>query len=193
MSEAPSVTLPTCCDSLCSNVFLVIVVFLPGAHFPMLKFRTSLDVSDYTAATIDTCPRLVRIMSVANIFIMPAASGLFFIRLIAVYVHDKYAMVFFGSCWLVILVFFVFDSTQTLIRLPSVTRSSGCITVKHNDAWGYLATAIYDTLMYVAISWRLSSFATLSGWRNRVRSLVTGNGLGWLPKVLLQSGQVYYS
>jgi hypothetical protein len=156
------------------------------------NFRSGSDKFDYAAATIKTCKVLVRLLGTANTLIMPATSGLFFVRLTAVYSGGTYVITFFGSCWLVILGFFLFDSARVLLRLPHVTQSSQCLTVEHKDAWGYIATAVYDTLMYLAISWRLASFATLGSWKDRLRSFVTGDGLGWLSKILLRSGQVYY-
>jgi hypothetical protein len=101
-------------------------------------------------------------------------------------------MAFFGSCWLVILGFFVFDSTKTLLRLQDVTQASQCLMVEHKDAWGYIATAAYDTLLYLAMSLRLASIAVVDSWQDQLKSFVTGDGLGWLSKVLLRSGQLYY-
>jgi hypothetical protein len=132
-----------------------------------------------------------RLIVAAHIVIMPATSGLFFNRLSAVYSHDKYILAFFGSCWLVILGMFVFDSAEGVIQCSSVDHTQ-CFVVQHIYAWGYIATAAYDTLMYLAISWRLASFATANRWQDRLKSFITGDGLGWLSKVLLQSGQVYY-
>jgi hypothetical protein len=132
-----------------------------------------------------------QIIVAANIVIMPAASGLFFIRLSAIYSRDKYIMALFGSCWLVILGIFVFDSAEGIMQCSN-EDSLQCFTVQGIDAWGYIATAVYDTLMYLAISWRLASFATADRWQDRLKSFITGDGLGWLSKILLQSGQAYY-
>jgi hypothetical protein len=64
--------------------------------------------------------------------------------------------------------------------------------VEHKDAWGYIATAAYDTLLYLAMSLRLASIAVVDSWQDQLKSFVTGDGLGWLSKVLLRSGQLYY-
>ncbi|KIM71404.1 hypothetical protein PILCRDRAFT_755055 [Piloderma croceum F 1598] len=132
------------------------------------------------------------LITVTNIIIMPAASGLFFIRLSAVYSHSKYIMIPFGFCWLGVLGIFAYISIEGMARCSGVNRSTECFEVQPIDAWGYIATAIYDTFMYLAISWQLASFAAVDRWQDRLKSFVTGDGLGWLSKVLLQSGQVYY-
>jgi hypothetical protein len=156
---------------------------------PIIYLTAIVSLAD---ATIPTCRMVARFVGVANIVIMPAVSGLFYFRLSAVYSRDKYVMTFFGFCWLVILGFFVFDTTTLVTRFSHKGRSSACFAVMHSDAWGYIATAVYDTLMYLAISWRLASSAMIDGWTSRVGSFVVGGGLGGLSKILLRSGQVYY-
>jgi hypothetical protein len=144
------------------------------------------------ASSFSSCRFFSRFIGVANILIMPAVSGLFFVRLSAVYSRDKYVVAFFGSSWLALLGVFIYDTTTVLSRFSSDAQSMRCFSVKPTDAWGYMGTAIYDTLMYLAISWRLASFNMTGHWKARVRSFVTGGGLQGLSKVLLQSGQLYY-
>jgi hypothetical protein len=163
-------------DSICPIVYLIVTLI----------------ISIGPIISIYTCRVITRFIAAANMLIMPAAASLFCIRLSAVYSRDKYITTFFGSCWLIVLSFFIFDSAKALFRLPHVIQSTQCLVVEHHDAWGYMATAVYDTLMYFAISWRLASFAMLDSWHHRVRSFATGHRLGWLSKVLLQSGQKYY-
>jgi hypothetical protein len=136
---------------------------------------------------------LLRIMSVVNILIMPANSALFFIRVRAVYSGNKYVTTCFGGCLLGILVFFAYESVVGLtICSGSGASSPRCYKNKYSDAWAYIATAVYDTLMYLSMSWRLASFSTSDTWQAPFKSFFTGDGLGWLSKVLLQSGQLYY-
>ena len=139
-----------------------------------------------------TCIKFARVIGAANLLIMPAVSGIFFVRLTAIYSYDKYIVTFFGSCWLVILGIFVFDTTTVLSRFIARDKSIQCFAVKRNDAWGYIATASYDTLMYIAISWQLASFGKSNHWKYRMKSFFTGGGLSRLSKVLLRSGQLYY-
>jgi hypothetical protein len=52
---------------------------------------------------------------------------------------------------------------------------------------------VNDTLVFLAISYRMVSIAMVkSTWRAWIKSFFTGDGLLYLSKVLLQSGQVYY-
>ena len=124
--------------------------------------------------------------------IMPANSALFFIRVRAVYWRNKYVTAFFGSYWLAILGFFIFDSISGIMRCSDIGPSTRCFVDQHTDAWGYIATAVYDTLMYLSISWRLASFVQANRWQDRLKLFFTGDGFGCLSKALLQSGQMYY-
>jgi hypothetical protein len=157
---------------------------------PSSSVRNWVNEYDYPEKTTSEVAR--HLITVTNIIIMPAASGLFFIRLSAVYSHSKYVMIPFGFCWLGVLGIFSYISIEGMARCSGVNRSTQCFEVQPIDAWGYIATAIYDTFMYLAISWQLASFAAVDRWQDRLKSFVTGDGLGWLSKVLLQGGQVYY-
>lgn len=123
---------------------------------------------------------------------MPAVCGLFFVRLSAIYAGNKYVITFFGLSWLGVLGIFIYDTTTVLSRFRSQGASFQCYSVKGYDAWEYIATASYDTLIYLAISLRLASLGMDDNWKSRLKSFVTGGGLSGLMRVLLRSGQVYY-
>jgi chromate transport protein ChrA len=127
-------------------------------------------------------------LAAGNMAILPAASALFLIRLRAVYMSNNYVKTFFYGCWLAVLGSFIFESCLGLIRCHDLSQCSA----RHVDAYGYIATAVYDTLIYLSISWQLASFARFHRWQDRLRSFAFGDGLGWLAKILLQSGQFYY-
>jgi len=169
--------------------YVLYMLYLVARICPIIYLSATILLS---GATTETCRLLARFVGAANIVIMPAASGLFFIRLSAVYSRNKYIMTFFGFCWLATLGFFLFDSARVLLRSSNVGQSVPCLAAEHKDAWGYIATAVYDTFMYIAISWRLASCASVDRWQDRLRLFVTGDGLGWLSQVLLRSGQMYY-
>jgi len=140
----------------------------------------------------NSCRTFAPFIGGSNLWIIPGASGLFFARLTAVYSRNKYVMAFFGSCWLGIIGIFIYDTSTLFSRPATGNHSLLCFTIEPPDVWGYIATAIYDTLMYLAISWRLASFNRTNHWGARVRSFLTGGGLDRLSKILLHSGQAYY-
>lgn len=53
---------------------------------------------------------------------------------------------------------------------------------------------VYDTLIFIAISFRLATNAVTEkhGWRSRALSITTGQGLFNFSKSLMIHGQLYY-
>lgn len=88
--------------------------------------------------------------------------------------------------------------SYSLIHLATdqIPRTLLCIEtiIAEYDAVPTMLATIYDTLVFLAISYRIVSYSNLEGasWRARSRSFFRGNGLYSLSKALLQSGQVYY-
>lgn len=120
---------------------------------------------------------------------LPSASWLFYIRLSAVYLHDKKATTLFGLLWAGVLAYFVYDT----ISLHTRFTYTHAINPGKTDAFLYIINAIYDTLAYLAVSWQLSSFS-INGdsCKHRVMSFAKGDGLLDLSRALLRSGQIYY-
>jgi hypothetical protein len=106
-------------------------------------------------------------------------------------------MVIFGVCWLGLLSSFALDSVtifSDFLRLTLVQTRPCDLAGRTTDAWAYVASAIFDTLVFLAISWRLISTSIIgsASWRDRLKSFVKGEGLLDLSKLLLRSGQFYY-
>lgn len=132
----------------------------------------------------------VRAEVVFNCLALPTISGLFYVRLISVYLHDKRAIVIFGASWIAVFAYFMYDGVRIVLRFASI----GMVTPSRADAWAYLLSLLYDTMVYLAVSWQLAAYSISTGgsWRERLRSFVIGEGLPGLAKALLRSGQVYY-
>jgi hypothetical protein len=126
-------------------------------------------------------------MAAAKIVTIPAISGIFYARLTAVYAHNKAVMAFFGAWWLGIFGCFLVAGINMLSKPNQLNL------IEHQDALGFIANLVYDTLIYLAISWQLASFSVAgNSWKYRLKSFVHGDGLFRLSKALLHSGQAYY-
>ena len=189
--EEPLVLADISFNRICPIISLVSSMALAGASSLCVTYFGR-DSNIHYCAEGATSFTVVVLISVQNMIIMPAVSALLFIRLRAVYSRKKYVLAFFGLCWLFILGLSVFDSARGLSRCVGAVQSTQCFASQPADALAYMATTSYDTLMYGFISWKLASFAACNRWQDRLRSFFTGDGLGWLSKVLLQSGQTYY-
>lgn len=116
---------------------------------------------------------------------LPTASLLFYIRLSAIYLHDKRAMAFFGLLWSAVMGYFIYDTVQSHQQFASIHL----IEPGKNHAWIYITNAIFDTLVYLAVSWKLAAFSTTGDSRQqRFLSFTTGQGLLGLTKALLRGG-----
>jgi len=58
---------------------------------------------------------------------------------------------------------------------------------------GLVLNAVYDTLIFLAISFRIASFRWVGeNWQTRIKCFFTADGLPWLSRSLIQGGQLYY-
>jgi hypothetical protein len=144
----------------------------------------------FTAISPRSVHLITPVVASAMIVAVPATSALFSTRLSAVYLGNRYVIAFFGACWLGTFGCFLMDSISMLSRYTQINNST---LVQHKDAAGFISNLVYDTLIYLAISWKLASFSMVSSrWRGYLKSFVYGDGLFQLSKALLHSGQVYY-
>lgn len=120
-------------------------------------------------------------------------AALFLIRVTAIYSQDRWISAFFVASWVVVLGLYIYDDTLAALAFAEHPESQRCIEGPGHGALGSLANAIFDTLVYLAISWRITSYSVAGdNWKDRLRSFTRGDGLLGLSKSLLYSGQIYY-
>jgi hypothetical protein len=111
----------------------------------------------------------------------------------AVYCNNRIITVFFGLLWLMLfgLCFVVLLAAKAVHIGP--TQICIIIRVEHYGAISLLVHVVFDTLVFLAISLRLSSFSIMGDtFGARVRSFLRGDGLSSLSRSLLYDGQLYY-
>ncbi|KIM89283.1 hypothetical protein PILCRDRAFT_813213 [Piloderma croceum F 1598] len=143
---------------------------------------------------IDNCALLKYIEGIFFAIGGSATSLLFFLRVRAVYSRSRIITAFFGILWLGIA------GTSILIMLGITGRdhipyTRRCMVGPPHKyvTVPIVLTAVNDTLVFLAISYRMVFSAMVScTWGARARLFFTGEGLHQLSKALLQSGQVYY-
>ncbi|KZP27504.1 hypothetical protein FIBSPDRAFT_948435 [Athelia psychrophila] len=120
---------------------------------------------------------------------VPTASWLLYIRLSAVYLHDKHVITVFGILWAAVFGVFIFEAVS---RRAEFLLTHTFVPEKLT-ALPYIINTVYDTLVYLAMSWKLAAFSiTGDTRRHRILSFFTGDGLLGLTKHLLRGGQIYY-
>lgn len=120
---------------------------------------------------------------------LPAASWLFYIRLSAVYLNDKRMMTLFGVLWAAVFGVFILDAVHNRANF----LVAHTFTPKKLDRLPYVINTAYDTLAYLAMSWKLATFSIAGDtWKRRALSFFKGDGLLGLTTALLRGGQVYF-
>ena len=147
----------------------------------------------YSSSTCLKLGRLVAILYCATIIF---SSLLFFIRTRAVFKKDPWVVAFFAGLWLAVLggcLAFIIHILEKQVELPSNATICHTSGVNPFVAATTIIPLINDTLVFLAITWRLTRNSyddhTL---RSEIRILIFGDYLPVFSKVLLQDGQAYY-
>lgn len=121
-----------------------------------------------------------------------SSSYLFLRRVNAVYQDNKWIKCFFSVLW------FIGGGTELTVALGvRASHAPGtlyCIDVQpaHYVIAGGLAPVVFDTLVFLAISYKIgTTFSTVDA-RVSWGALISGKALPRLSRAILQGGQQYY-
>ena len=125
-------------------------------------------------------------------FAVPFNCLLFFFRIRAIFHNSIRITIFFGLLWLATL-----GCTMTAafgLKAGHIGTTRNCIDVdvKSYTSSGLVAAAVNDTLVFIAISYRLVSISFADSLSGRLRTFFRGQHMGHVSRVLLQTGQLYY-
>ncbi|KZP10255.1 hypothetical protein FIBSPDRAFT_1051424 [Athelia psychrophila] len=141
------------------------------------------------------CTFLAAMIGVCAVMSLASTSFLFFLRVRAVYLRSRYATALFGALWIVTVSSTIWASTTLRAEHNSSPAvNGGCIMTGLQAVPSPLtSTFVNDTLIFLAISYRLTTNAvTDGGRRSRLMTIVKGKGLYSLSQLMLQTGQLYY-
>ncbi|KAI0791744.1 hypothetical protein C8Q75DRAFT_805350 [Abortiporus biennis] len=146
----------------------------------------------FVAREVEHCQTLMRIIGCFGGLAMPINSLLLFHRVRAVFHENRPVIVMFAILWLS-----TFSCLTVLIgtKAAHIGPTKFCIesAFVSSNAVGLVVIAIYDTLLYFAISARLTLYdhpnMTLREW---LKMFLTGRGLHKIARTLFTSGQLYY-
>lgn len=140
------------------------------------------------------CQAVVKLSAWAPAIQFPVNTLLFFFRIRAVFFGKRLVIGFFALMWLAILAL-SFLAPFSLDGVP-LGDSKYCTTtrVKDDVSTGIVLTAVNDTLVFLAITVQLlvinhRSWGSRTAW---IRVFFTGEGMGRISLILLQTGQLYY-
>ena len=135
---------------------------------------------------------MVKLAAAANGISASLSSLLMYFRVYSVYHHSPLVKTVFGVMWLGV----VGSSMPEPVVAQGISVAGQCIPSdpKAYGAAGVVASAVVDSLIFLALSHRLVNFHTQGGSRQaRLKGFMRGDGLHKTPKVILQTGQLYYA
>ncbi|KZP07984.1 hypothetical protein FIBSPDRAFT_840687 [Athelia psychrophila] len=146
----------------------------------------------FTFAPVGHCVPLTAFLAVCAATRAVCTSFLFLLRVRAVYLRSTVVTALFSILWLATVALNLF--TYASIRAGPQTGTHFCTGSQvHHTTYPSISSFVFDTLVFVAISYRLAAdAATEQSWRARLLSVVTGKGLFSISRVLMTSGQLYY-
>ena len=133
------------------------------------------------------------IITIFPVLLFTSSSALFFLRVKAVYGNNRIITVFFGLLLLVLFgVCFLIPLSTKGKHLPT-TQICIVFQVEVYVAIPLIAHFVFNNLIFIAISLRITSFSLIGGtFSVRLRSFFRGDGLSRLSKSILYGGQLYY-
>ncbi|THH28445.1 hypothetical protein EUX98_g5735 [Antrodiella citrinella] len=146
----------------------------------------------FVASPVNNCHTLAKVIGSFAALALPLNCLLFIFRVRAVFNQNRYVVGFFVVLWLAI-----FGSSMVApfsVDGLHIGTTKYCIPTKvpADVSIGMTISAVHDTLVYLSITVRLTTFSLASTWSARIKMFLRGNGLGSMSKIVLQSGQLYY-
>jgi len=130
---------------------------------------------------------------------MTSTTLLFFLRVRAIYADTRYGPTLFFFLWLANLGCSTLDFL--LVDGTHLGSTQSCIFINLRKVYAIVpavAVLVYDTTIFVAISYKLFTHSDL-GMRDQehprgkqITALLSGKGLPAFSRMLLQDGQIYY-
>jgi len=158
-----------------------------------LMASDTLDIDALAAAPVRNCNALIKFAASCCVVAYPATSAMFFFRVRGVYCNNRIITLFFG--FLLFALFALSFIMPVVAKATHIGPTQRCInaTAPRYISTPIILNSIIDTLVFVAISFRIMSLS-LAGdtFGARMGSFFRGNGLPVLSRSVLQGGQLYY-
>ena len=128
-------------------------------------------------------------------FAIPLNSLLFLFRIQAVFKDMKSIVLLFTLLCVAVLGSSLAGPFGVKATYLAVVQSCSNVSVAKFASLGLIASWVYDTLVFIAISTKLMSFSLPTNkptWKGRLKCFWTGPASGTIARAVLQTGQLYY-
>ena len=171
-----------------ARIFSNVTISYPTDFFLLAKFA------------ISTCGLLERMVVVFLCAVLVFTSLLFFFRTRAIFQGNHWVTAFFAGLWLAVLggcLALIVEAFKPVMVNTDSNTIEICLDSGFNPfvAAATIIPLINDTLVFLAITWRLSRNSYIPGpytLKSRIRFLIFGDYLPVFSKVLFRDGQAYY-
>ncbi|KAF9045140.1 hypothetical protein BJ165DRAFT_1475549 [Panaeolus papilionaceus] len=148
-----------------------------------------------TAGITDNCNHFDQVVTTFYPLAIPMTALLFLFRVRAVFDRNKYVVAFFTFMWLAVLGGCITVSQGVTGANIGPTKYCINFAFKPYIGAGGIIPVVNDTLVFLAISWRLLANArTQLGLQTRMnlKELIAGDYLPAFSRAIFQDGQAYY-
>ena len=143
------------------------------------------------ATPVEDCQAVVLISCWFEAIALPLNSMLFLIRILGVFNGSTMIKIGFAVLWLATLCSFIAPFVARATHIGP-TKKCQINKVSAGSSSGFFVIAIYDTLVFIAITLRILSDNLTAGWRAKMKMFFSGGQMGPIFRMVLQTGQLYY-
>ncbi|TDL22014.1 hypothetical protein BD410DRAFT_771023 [Rickenella mellea] len=170
-------------------------VRLPTVAYFLSRVATLAFLSSATVfpiSAVKSCQTLQVALGACFAVAVPATSFLFFLRVRAVFNTSPWVVRFFAVIWLATLGGSI--TVPFAIQGGHIGPTQHCINtaVKPFSSAGIIISTCSDTMVFLAISWKLLTTARDDSLNGKMKSFFSGEGLPHISRILIQGGQLYY-
>jgi len=179
-------------------------VHLPVISHYVSRLATLLFIitsTTYMSTEVSRCDILQVFIGASFVVAITSTSFTFLLRVVAIFNNSKIVMAVFGLLWLSIAATSILVLTATTSGYIGSTRYCALIfyRLSGSPVWALASWTVFDTLSFIAVSWRLITTTTIPGeasrdspWWKRAKSMITGDSLPNFTKSLLRGGERYF-
>ncbi|KDR73156.1 hypothetical protein GALMADRAFT_158288 [Galerina marginata CBS 339.88] len=148
----------------------------------------------FQTTPIGHCARIIKVMSGILAVAISSTSLLFFLRLRGIYKDNNYVVFSFFILWLAVCGGSLADAITIIGTTVGPTNYCTFGSFTSKVSMSGLVVVVDDTLVFLAISWRVMSISPSNGWtlKGTAAKFFRGTDLPAFSKALLQDGQAYY-
>ena len=167
------------------------IIISGGWSVPQGKIRHIANLVRFSVAPLHSCSQALLVTALFGGFIPPLNSSLFLLRIWGVFYGSKPVIALFSVLWL--STFASFPSIFA-VKIHPIGPTRYCIidAAPHLVSLSFIVTAVYDSLVFLAITLKIISDSHVEGWKACIRLFLKGENVGRISRALLQTGQAYY-